>query len=241
MSSTRFPGKVLRPLWSDKCLLDLQLEGLRNLNVPIVLATTTNSADDKIEKWSCKNHLRVFRGSEKNVLKRFIDCAKEFEAKSIIRVCSDNPFLQFDEIQHFLDQVGRGLDYISYSNKIGTPAIKTHWGLFVEGISLSALEKTQVLIREFQNRKLYQEHVTNFIYENPAYFNVQLENAPEQVIGRDDLRFTIDTDEDFQIMSELLHLLNGKTDVGLKSLVKTVDDNPRIGQKMAKGIGLFTK
>ncbi len=239
LSSTRLPGKVLKPLIGERCLLDLQLESLKKLNIPFVLATSTNQADDLLVEWAAQNQVSYFRGEEHNVLQRFIDCAEQYEAENLIRVCSDNPFLQFGQLSHYIYKLNNGVDYISFCNSEGYPAIKTHWGLFVEGVKLSALKRASELLQDHVHRDFYSEHVTNFIYGHPKEFRVVLEEAPEVISSRNDLRFTIDTPADFENMHSLLKLTYPKTT--LRELIKVVDANPTIKSIMRQGIDQFSK
>lgn len=240
LSSTRLPEKVLLPFWKGLCLLDLQLEQLKQFETPVVLATTTNSADDGLEQWANQHQLPCFRGEEDNVLKRFIDCAGQFNAQRLIRVCSDNPFIQFDQIPHYLEVMSKGIDYISYCDHIGTPAIRTHWGLYAEGVRLEALEKAAELILEETNFSFYQEHVTNFIYAHSNEFTIELIPAPEMIIARDDLRFTIDTADDFVNMQQLMSVMPDHM-VSLPELISKVDELPDVKRKMQQGIQMFEK
>lgn len=240
LSSTRLPGKVLKPLWEGMNLLDLQLQRLKEKRFSHVLATTINPSDDALVNWAKENQVEVFRGDEQDVLKRFIDCANEFEAQNLIRVCSDNPFIQLDQIQDYLNTLDSGVEYISYCNSQGMPAIKTHWGLFVEGVSLTALNRAQKLLEGHPEKAFYSEHVTNFIYGNPDIFKVQLDKAPKEVISRSDLRFTIDTEIDFNNMAKLLGLVEGY-EKSLGELINLTDSNPYILKTMQKGINSFTK
>lgn len=238
-SSTRLLGKVLRPLWKGKNLLDLQLGQLNKLDIPFVVATTENPSDDAIVDWAEQNKVDVFRGEELNVLKRFIDCAKSYSANNLIRVCSDNPFIQLDQISEFLYTLEQGFDYMSYCNDSGVPAIKTHWGLFVEGVQLKALERASEMLQNHPEKTFYSEHVTNFIYGNPTEFRVHLHKAPEPVISRNDLRFTIDTPADFENMRNLLELVGGSA--SLEHLIETVDNHAEIKSVMREGIEKFSK
>lgn len=240
LSSTRLPGKVLMPIWNDKSLLALQVNRIKELGIPFVLATTTSCSDDQLVSWANDAGVEVFRGSEENVLERFISCAKKFKAINLIRVCSDNPFIQLDQLTNYLDKIAAGVDYISFCNSQCIPAIKTHWGLFVEGVSLTALEKAQKLLIGHTDRFFYSEHVTNFVYGHPDIFQVKLEMAPEILAKRNDLRFTIDTAEDFKNMSDLLEVMAGH-EKGLNEIIDITDNNPLILRRMQNGIQSFSK
>ena len=94
VSSTRLPEKILMPFYDKYCCLELLVERIKPaIDIPIIIATSSNKKDNAIESLSKKMNVLCYRGDEHNVLKRFIDCAKQFNLKNIIRVCSDNPFL----------------------------------------------------------------------------------------------------------------------------------------------------
>ena len=97
--STRMPEKVILPFFQEKSILDLLLEKTKKLVAPVVLATTLNPSDDRICRLAEKHEVPVFRGSENDVLDRFIQAARKFGFSKIIRVCADNPFLDFTGMQ----------------------------------------------------------------------------------------------------------------------------------------------
>ncbi len=56
--------------------------------IELVVATTTNPKDDEIVNL-CKNKgVKFFRGSEHNVLKRFIDVAESYDFDFLVRICA---------------------------------------------------------------------------------------------------------------------------------------------------------
>ncbi|OEK05206.1 cytidylyltransferase domain-containing protein [Roseivirga misakiensis] len=239
LSSARLPGKILKPFFNGKSILDLQFEALKALKLPFVLATTTNKADDLLVEWAQKNEVQFFRGSEHNVLQRFIDCAEQHDAEFLIRICSDNPFIQTTDITGFLQKLKAGVDYVSFSDYEGVPAIRKHWGLFVEGVSLKALKKADALLED--DESFYREHVTNFIYGHADKFDVELIPAVAEIIHRNDLRFTIDTEQDFNNMQNLATLVSQKEASSIKGLVDIVDAHQHFLKEMKEGIAKFNK
>jgi spore coat polysaccharide biosynthesis protein SpsF (cytidylyltransferase family) len=92
--SARLPGKTLLPFFEDKSILDIIIENIQNhFQEKIIIATTQNTQDEKIVEIAKRNKVLWFRGNEENVLKRFIDAAKNFGLNTIIRICGDNPFI----------------------------------------------------------------------------------------------------------------------------------------------------
>lgn len=237
MMSTRLPGKILKPFYNGHSILELQLERISKAlpEYKCVVATTTNPADEEVVDTCEKLAVNCFRGSENDVLQRFIDCADTYKAERVVRVCSDNPFLDIGSLNELVKlDVDSGIDYLSYCDVNGTPAIRTHWGLFAEVVSLDALKK----VATETNDLFYHEHVTNYIYGNSSKFNVSLINAPAAVYHREDLRFTIDTPTDFEAMRLLYEEVK---DFDLEWIVEALDSMPAIKQSMKEGIDRFSK
>lgn len=194
--STRMPNKILLPFFEGKSILDLLINKLKQVQgTKIVIATSVNSNCDVIEEVANKHGVACFRGSENDVLQRFIDAAEANNAERIIRICSDNPFLDLESINKLVSFVNNQdgcLDYASFMVN-GSPSIKTHYGFWTEYVTLDALKRVKSLTDE----SLYHEHVTNFIYANPDKFNIQWIDGPEIIKSHKDIRLTIDTQEDF--------------------------------------------
>ena len=90
--SERLPGKVVKPFYHDKTILEIIIGRFSQLNYPIIVATTPHAADDMIVEIAQKCNAETFRGAEQDVLQRFIDCANEYQLSIVLRVCADNPF-----------------------------------------------------------------------------------------------------------------------------------------------------
>ncbi|WKK74520.2 hypothetical protein QYS49_22720 [Marivirga salinae] len=240
LSSTRMPQKVLKPFYGSQSILDIQLKVIKqDSKFPLIIATTDQPADDKIEEFANLHQVELFRGSEEDVLSRFIQSS---DTNFIVRICSDNPFMQLGSINEFLKSMKSDTDYISFADVHGTPAIRTHWGLYPEIVSRKALVQAHKETENSENGAFYREHVTNYIYGNPDKFNVKLLPAPEIIKNRKDLRFTIDTPEDFENMQKLYKIIqiNGG-DFSLENLVRTADEHKEIKAVMGEGIAKFSK
>tara|TARA_B100000579_G_C22779588_1_gene828540 strand:- start:281 stop:895 length:615 start_codon:yes stop_codon:yes gene_type:complete len=116
MSSKRLPGKVLmgfrgsnvmRYLY-DKCA---QIKGINN----IVILTSLNEDDNKIEEYCKKNKMAFFRGSLENVLQRFKDAAKFFcnDDDLVIRLCADSPLIDKNLLQDFVSELNIRDQFVS--------------------------------------------------------------------------------------------------------------------------------
>lgn len=232
--STRMPEKVILPFFNEKSILDLLIEKVQKLDVPAVLATTVNPSDDRICELAARHNFSVFRGSENDVLDRFIQAARHFRFDKIIRVCADNPFLDLAKMETLIEAFDKSdADYLSFQLAGNKPSILTHFGFWTEAVRLNALEKAQQLT----NEKLYHEHVTNYIYGHPEVFNVQFIEADPLVFSRTDIRMTLDTPEDFKIQQQIFATISKENpNFGIPEIVNWLDQHPEILEVMKSEI-----
>lgn len=230
--STRLPNKMTLNFYKGKTIPEIIIESLKKqFNFSrVVLATSKKKEDDVIEKIALKLKINCFRGDENNVLKRFIDCAETFNATKIIRICSDNPFINNKYIKVLSDQIMRNeYEYISFKWDNGDPVMLSHIGVFAESMTLDFLKK----ISNFTNKSFYQEHVTNFLYENRDLFNFKFLKTPSYLKGKQNIRLTVDTKEDFNICKELYKKIMLKSPhFEISDLLELIDENSSIITKM---------
>jgi spore coat polysaccharide biosynthesis protein SpsF (cytidylyltransferase family) len=239
--STRLPGKVLANFYNGQSILEIIIKRCKELNAawPVIVATSTAEADKAILEVATSCGVNNFAGDEQDVLKRFIDAAEQFGARQLIRVCADNPFLDaslLKELLQFAEQPD--VDYASYEVAPGVPAIKSHWGIFAEYVTLEALRKVNELTQE----SFYHEHVTNYCYGNPDHFKCAWIKAPDAIYNQTGFRFTVDTLQDFEIAQEMYGILQmeGKS-CNFKELIALVSCNEKYQASMRTQIEQQTK
>lgn len=232
VGSSRLPQKVILPFYKKQTILDVLIQSLISFcsKEHIIVATTDNPSDEKIVNIAFKNEVRVFRGEEQNVLARFIGAAERYNIKTIIRVCSDNPFIQTEYVMLLIDKFRENpADYISFALNDGTPCIKTHYGFFAELVTLEALKKTASLTFD----RLYTEHVTNYIYTHLHYFDVYFLPVPPAIEERKDLRLTVDTDTDFKICANIYReLKKNNRKMHVSEILSIIDKNSYLKKMM---------
>lgn len=228
LGSSRLPNKIILPYYRNYSIIELLVAKLRMgySDIPFVIATTESRGDDLLADKLERMLVKVYRGSEHNVLKRFIDCARLYKFENIIRICADNPFIDIKGTLGLLKIHLQMLnDYTGYQIEGNLPSIKSHLGLWGEIVRLKSLEKVSVLT----NKKIYQEHVTNYIYEHKEAFNVFLQDAPKAIYSRNDIRLTVDTKEDFEtsreIYEKLLTLHRESDKIRHEDIVSFLDKN----------------
>lgn len=233
--STRLHNKILLPFYKEQRIIDLLIGNIKAAHPDkcIVLATTNRPQDEVLAEVAAEWGIACFRGDEENVLDRFIGAAEAFGLDRFIRVCSDNPFLRPESFDLFFDvHTANPADYIAYGFADGRPTIKSHLGLYAELTTLEALKRAAAQTQE----KLYIEHVTIFLYTHPETFKVRLLPLPEVLEGRLDLRFTLDTMEDFTLLQELYRTVYEETDRSVEALLQVVERHPDYRLKMLENI-----
>lgn len=236
--STRLKNKIFLPLIGELSIMDILTMRLSHSfnNLPIVIATTDNIGDDIIQQYCEEHGFNYFRGNEHNVLKRFIDCTEKFAfTNKVVRVCADNPFLDMGLLQQLIDKSDEKADYVTYT--VNTlPVIRTHFGFFAELVSVNALYKIQMATQD----RLYQEHVTNYIYSHPSEFNIQQFEMDELKEYNDKLRLTIDSKVDFEHAAIILKKLYdggcGITDYNYKEVIAATEEEYEILSRMKNTI-----
>lgn len=233
--STRLHNKILLPFYKEQRILDILVGNIKAAfpDKCIVLATTNRAQDDVLADVARQWEINCFRGDEDNVLDRFIGAAEAFGIDRMIRVCSDNPFLQVDTFrQFFAAHDASPADYLAYGFADGRPTIKTHLGLFCELTTIEALRRAAAATQE----KLYIEHVTIYLYTHPQQFAVTLLPLPDYLEGRLDLRFTLDTMEDFTLLQQLYATHYEETDRSVQALLHLVESKPEYRTQMLENI-----
>lgn len=201
LGSSRLPEKLLKPFCQDDLLIDLILKKFLAYtdDYPVILATTVNKRDDRLVEICAKYPVHVSRGSEDDVLNRFIKASEAFNLKTIIRVCSDNPFFDVSGTLNLLSFFDNKCDYISYRMSDGRPTIKSHLGFWGEVVSLKALVKAHASTSDPH----YLQHVTNYVYEHPDVFELNLIKSPENIGEAEHIRLTLDTAQDYELQKEI--------------------------------------
>ena len=235
MGSTRLPGKILKPFYGGKTLLETLLENLHKVNgVKVIVATSVNENNDQLETFLRERNELVYRGSENDVLDRFIKAAEENNVEGIVRICSDNPFMDWHGVAKLVEKAKTSdADYIGFRIN-EKPSILTHFGFWGEYVTLNALK------RVYSTTDLgtpAHEHVTFHVYKHPEEYKCEWIAGPDFLEGRDDIRLTIDTPDDLQNALKVYSDLKSKDDnFTLKDVVEYLDAHEEIKQSMMKNI-----
>lgn len=196
-SSSRLPGKVLKPILS-KPMLALQIERVQRASSidRLIVATSHLADDDPIEALSGSLGVKCFRGSLDDVLDRCYQAVKSESPDHIIRLTGDCPLCDpqlIDEVVEF--HLSGEYDYSSNTIELSYPD-----GLDIEVCRFSALKMAQ----QEATLHSHREHVTQFILQQPKRF--KLGNYRGE-IDRSHLRWTVDEELDFELVTQIYQAL----------------------------------
>lgn len=202
MSSTRLPGKVLMKI-GKKTVLERVVNRVKAVNLlfgremisKIVVVTSTNPADNHIERF-CKNkRIECFRGSEEDVLERYYKAGIEYNSSHILRICGDCPLLDPVMIYHLLRRYDDSGKNIYMSLNFAQRKVPGGWDAEV----FPMIE----LINAFNFApKEEREHVTSFIRRTSMIEETGVEKGD---FGK--IKLDLDTEEDLKFLKEYYEYL----------------------------------
>jgi len=222
MGSSRLQGKVMYKL-NEKTILEtivLMLKHSKFLD-KIIVATTDLKEDDVIIDLCKKIGIDFFRGSSKNVLERYYECAKKFDGDIIVRITGDSPIIDSILTDRAIKLcIDNNYDYVSNVMHLTYPLGYNSCEVFPFRI----LKK----LHFSNNDPMSKEHVTYHIRKYPESYNIGELSAP-QLLQRSNWRLTIDYAEDYKLMKKLFSLFfKDNYVVYYESLVKFLEINPDI-------------
>ena len=198
MSSTRLPGKVLKPLLGQP-MMARQIERLRRARRlgDLVVATSVEAADDAVAACAADLGCRVHRGPLADVLRRYAGALEAHgPADHVVRVTADCPLTDWRGFDAVVDlHLEAGADYTSNTVERTYP----------KGLDVEIVRAGLLAVADAEGRDPYErEHVTPFFYRRPERFKIaQLTQGYDQNLWR----WTVDTPADFAFTERVYQTL----------------------------------
>ena len=219
MGSRRLPGKVLAPIDGEP-MLSLLVGRLRRCRTAdgVIVATSTAPEDDAIEDACAKLDVELLRGSQDDVLSRFVAIA-ERDDRPLVRVTGDCPLIDPEiadlTVRRFQQTAG-----CAYASNIEPRSFPD--GLDVEVISAPALRAAGREAEDPADR----EHVTPFIRRDTGRFP-RTSLVHEEDLG--ELRWTVDEAADLEfVRSAVLRLGERRYEAGLAEILAVARTEPAL-------------
>jgi len=215
MNSSRFPGKVLKPIL-EQPVLTYMVERVKQASAIdlIVIATTLNDVDDPIVKLSKQMKVECYRGSELDVLGRVYEASMQFDATSILSLTGDCPLVDPWVISTVLSLYKHNMvDLVSNAHLRSYPV-----GMDAEAISIDALK----IAHSQATDSLQREHTSLFIRQNPTLFKTIHLYAHERDY-KPHLGLTLDEYDDLQLISIVARHFYPRMDYTCSEIISFVE------------------
>ena len=189
MGSTRLPGKTMMDVAGIPLLERLlrQLVGSKTID-QVVIATSIDDSDDVIEEFASGLGYLVVRGSEQDVLSRYVIAADVSGADVVVRLTADCPLHSPDTVDEVVEAfLASGVDYACNTNPYTRPD-----GQDVEVFKREILNRAVICAEDDPDR----EHVTPWMRRSSDVMRLDvIHNQPHSSSCRwsvdhlDDLQF----------------------------------------------------
>jgi spore coat polysaccharide biosynthesis protein SpsF len=240
MASSRLPGKVLMEIEGIPMLGRVVSRTRRATTVTQVLvATSTEAADEAIAAYCHGQGISVFRGSHFDVLDRYYSAALHAQAEIVVRITADCPLIDarvIDSAVKTLEGEGAiGFDFVA--TRLPPPWKRTFpIGLDVEVCAMRALQRAWSEAQAPEER----EHVMPYLYKG-----VHLEPLDALMNGGTSLtgmriavldceadlgaqRWTVDTTEDLEFVRHVYASFGGRDDFSWQDVARLLQAKPEL-------------
>ncbi|NLM16916.1 MAG: NTP transferase domain-containing protein [Candidatus Riflebacteria bacterium] len=211
LGSSRLPGKTMMQLAGKPVIEHVCRRVSAAFSVDrVVVATTSDPKDDALCAWCRDNGILFFRGSEEDVLSRFLGSIEEFPCDNLLRITADCPLVDPGLIDALVNlfEVAEA----DYASNVFEPTFPV--GFDLEILKASVLQE----LAQKELLKSHREHVTLYIRENLHLFKTASLTA-KRVFSN--FRVTLDYKEDFEVIAAIYKHF-GSSD-GLFSYYQIID------------------
>jgi len=211
--SVRLPGKVLKPLFGSPLIERVVDALLVAETVDFVVGAISENSEPELERVLLAKGCYVFRGSEEDVLGRFVQALQINRVDLVIRATGDNPFVSPEHIDsivklHLAEQA-------DLSHWLGLPL-----GCGVEVVNAKALLEADAEAVDPYER----EHVTPFLYRHRERFKI-LEPV---LTGYPDISLTVDSPADFKKAEQIMQGLYVGKPLQVDEICQFFDKSPEL-------------
>jgi spore coat polysaccharide biosynthesis protein SpsF len=221
LGSSRYPQKILKKI-DSRSVIEYMIDQILKIfpKNKIIINTTNSKKEILLLNEIKKKKINFFRGSELNVLSRYVNCAKKFKVKNIIHVTSDCPLVDINLIlkmkKIFLKN---NLDYLANTY----PPYKS---TFPDGTDIEIYKyKSLIKLQKLTNLQEDKEHVTNFFWKNKNIFKTMILKNSKNLSN---YKYSIDYKNEITLVKKIIKIMKKKKiKSNFKNIVKIIesDDN----------------
>ncbi len=219
MGSSRLPGKVLETLGND-VVLGWTVRAARMIPgvTDVIVATSDRPNDANIEEWCASAGASCFRGSEHDVLDRYVRAAKAAEAEVVLRLTADCPLLD-PAVCGAVLMLRERLD-VDYASNI-------HPRFWPDGLDCEVLTlRTLKDMHERTDDPYHREHVTTFLRSGEGTYSTAHLTCP--IPGLDTQRWTLDDATDLAFVRSIVERLPSANPPSYIEVLRAIERPPAL-------------
>ena len=217
MGSTRLPNKVMKSI-SGVPMIELLLNRLGRAKEvdQVIVATSIDERNIPLVTHVCNLGYVCEKGSENDVLDRYMQAAKVHQADVIVRITGDCPLVDPELVDEVI--LGFKAANVDYFSNIDPPTYPD--GLDIEVFTFNALERASIETNDSFDR----EHVTPYL-RKPGKFKTEVMQHSEDLSS---LRWTVDETADFKVIEKVFAHFHPKIDFTWGDVLALQKLNPSI-------------
>jgi len=230
MTSSRLPGKVLMEI-NGKPVLEILIDRLKRSKYinEIVIATSSNDADDRIEELGKELNVAVFRGSEDDVLGRVVGAVETLKGDIIVEITGDCPLMDPEVMDSVIEEYIENYpeyDYVTNIGYVENEVREIPIGMDIRVFTFKDLKYISEITDDPEDR----EHVSLYFFRTGKnkykLFNIK---TPDKWKRDYSVRLALDTKEDFQFIEKIYTELNKiNKEFGLEDILNFLDENKEL-------------
>ncbi len=206
LGSERFPNKVLQKIGS-KSIIEIIKMKLDKIQSQFTTVFLIPKKDKELENYLLKKKFMFFSGAEQDVLKRFYDASKKFNAKHIVRITADCPLVDPVLIQKMFNMYEK--EKCDYLSNVLPPT-------FPDGYDVEIFNNKILSEANFKSKNKYErEHVTPYIQKSLKIKKLNFISS----MDLSQLRLTLDYKKDLIFLKKLFYKFR-KHDFSFKDIKK---------------------
>lgn len=223
LDSKRLPKKHLKKI-NDESMIKLLVKRLEKSKKirHVIVCTTNQKSDDELISFLKNEGILTFRGSEKDIIHRFLEAAKYFDTDIIIDVEGDKIFTDIEYVDKIVDEL-KNTDYefiTGSSLKEKFVASASIHGFVPAGIKISALKKIFELKNTDNTETGYKEFFTSNNIIKKKFLTLENIDIPKNS------RFTIDYPEDYEFAKNIFKILGNNFHI--EQIINLIKKQPEL-------------
>lgn len=215
LSNTRLPKKALKEINGIPVIKYLieRIKKSKKIRY-IVVCTTENKKDDELVEFLKKENCMFYRGSENDILARYMDASKNFDTDFIVSVDGDDIYSD----PFYIDKI---ISVFEKTNADYVDMINFPFGIASVGIKKDALVKVCKLKKTNNTETGYR-----LFFHNEKIFKIHKIKLEETIKFPKNLRLTLDYQEDLDLANKIISTLGN--DFHLKDIIELFKKNPEL-------------